>query len=200
MGVVVTAAVLALFFYFGGLNHRGWWPWAIAAIAAGWLPWAGRFLKCWWKAWQLARNTRVLKHAIRPLQKILLNFPAPHLVGQPLPVAQQTDDRYQLLEKLQSALRSMGFDGIVVIVDRVDEPYLINGSTDLMQALIWPMLDNKLLKQHGLGLKLLLPVELERRIDRQEKDFHERRGWTSRTSSVRWPGRANRCTTWPTPD
>ena len=49
-------------------------------------------------------------------------------------MAQQTDHRYQLLEKLQSALRSMGFDGIVVIVDRVDEPYLINGSSDLMQA------------------------------------------------------------------
>ena len=31
------------------------------------------------------------------------------------------------------------------------------------------MLDNKFLKHHGLGLKLLLPVELERRIDRQER-------------------------------
>ena len=75
---------------------------------------------------------------------------------------------------MQSALRSLRFDGIVVVVDRVDEPYLINGSSDLMQALVWPMLDNKFLKQPGLGLKLLLPVELERMVDRQERDFHER--------------------------
>ncbi len=92
----------------------------------------------------------------------------------------------------------MGFEGILVVVDRVDEPYLINGSASLMQALIWPMLDNKFLKHHGLGLKLLLPIELERAIDRQERDFHERTGWTSRTSSARWPGRANRFMTWPT--
>ena len=70
--------------------------------------------------------------------------------------------------------RTLRFDGIVVIVDRVDEPYLINGSADLMQALVWPMLDNKFLKHPGLGLKLLLPVELERRVDRQDRDFHER--------------------------
>ena len=62
----------------------------------------------------------------------------------------------------------------MVIVDRVDEPYLINGSSDLMQMLVWPMLDNKFLKHPGLGLKLLLPVELERMVDRQDRDFHER--------------------------
>ena len=174
VGSVVTVAALALFLYFGWSNLGALWPWMLVAIAAGWLPWLGRFLKYTWKAWQIGRNTRVLNHSIRPLRKILLNFPAAQLVGQPLPVAQQTDHRYQLLEKLQSVLRSLRLDGIVVIVDRVDEPYLINGSADLMQALVWPMLDNKFLKHPGLGLKLLLPVELERRVDRQERDFHER--------------------------
>ncbi len=103
-----------------------------------------------------------------------MNFPAAQLVGQPLPVSPQTDQRYRMLEKLQSALRSMGFEGIIVVVDRVDEPYLINGSSSLMQELVWPMLDNKFLKHHGLGVKLLLPIELEHAIDRQERDFHER--------------------------
>ena len=68
----------------------------------------------------------------------------------------------------------MHFDGILVLVDRVDEPYLINGSTDLMRALVWPMLDNKFLKHPGLGLKLLLPIELERLVDRESRDFHQR--------------------------
>ena len=178
LGAAVTAATLGLFFYFGradlGASWRSWWPWMLAAIVAGWLPWAGRWLKYSWRAWQIGRNTRVLNHTIRPLRRILLSFPPAQLVGQPLPLAQQTDQRYRLLDKLQSALRSLRFDGIVAIVDRVDEPYLINGSAELMQALVWPMLDNKFLKHPGLGLKLLLPVELERMVDRQDRDFHER--------------------------
>jgi hypothetical protein len=68
----------------------------------------------------------------------------------------------------------MHMDGILVLVDRVDEPYLINGATDLMRALVWPMLDNKFLKHPGLGLKLLLPIELERLLDRESRDFHQR--------------------------
>jgi hypothetical protein len=173
-GGSVSVVALVLFLYFGWSHLGSVWPWMLGVIAAGWLPWLGRFLKCTWKAWQIGRTTRVLNHTIRPLRRILLNFPAAQLVGQPLPVSQQTDHRYQLLDKLQSALRSLRFVGIVVIVDRVDEPHTITGSSDLMQALVWPMLDNKFLKHTGLGLKLLLPVELERRVDRQERDFHER--------------------------
>ena len=62
----------------------------------------------------------------------------------------------------------------MVLVDRVDEPYLINGSTELMKSLVWPMLDNKFLKHPGLGIKLLLPIELERLIDRESSEFHQR--------------------------
>ena len=196
LGGGITVLALVLFVWLGW--WRTHWTWMLAAVVAGWVPCIGRFLKYTWRAWQIGRATRVLHHAVHPLRKILLNFPAAQLVGQPLPVSPQTDQRYRMLEKLQSALRSMGFEGIIVVVDRVDEPYLINGSSSLMQELVWPMLDNKFLKHHGLGVKLLLPIELEHAIDRQERDFHERAGWTSRTSSARWPGPANRSTTWPT--
>ena len=137
-------------------------------------PWIWRWLKCHYKAWRIARNTRVLNHSTNLLRKILLQFPAGQIVGQPLPACQRTDDRYELLAKLQGVLRSMHIEGILVLVDRVDEPYLINGSTDLMRALVWPMLDNKFLKHPGLGMKLLLPIELERLIDREDRDFHQR--------------------------
>ena len=81
-------------------------------------------------------------------------------------------ERYALLGKLQGVLRAMGFPSIVVVVDRVDEPHRINGSPELMRALLWPLLDNKFLKHPGLGLKLLLPAELVPFIDRENRDFH----------------------------
>ena len=83
-----------------------------------------RLLRWWWKARQIARNTRVLNRSTKLLCRTLLNFPGGKIVGQPLPAWQRTDDRYELLSKLQGVLRSLQFDGILVLVDRVDEPYL----------------------------------------------------------------------------
>ena len=36
-----------------------------------------------------------------------MQFPGGQLVGQPLPAAQRTDDRYALLGKLQGVLRTL---------------------------------------------------------------------------------------------
>ena len=104
----------------------------------------------------------------------LMRFPDRDIDGQPLPESQRTDDRYELLAKFQGVLKSLGFEGIVVLVDRVDEPHLINGSVERMRALVWPMLDNKFLKQPGLGLKLLLPSELVDYMEREDRDFYQR--------------------------
>jgi hypothetical protein len=170
--VLVTLCVLA------SVVWRDWhwlghiWTWL--AMAAGWGPAAWRWLKVAWHALRIVRSVPVLNHNWRILQRILLGFPASQLVGQPAPLAQRTDDRYELLAKLQGVLRALHLDGILVLVDRVDEPYLITGATELMQALVWPMLDNKFLKHPGMGLKLLLPIELERQLDRQAPEFHQR--------------------------
>jgi hypothetical protein len=178
LGAGITGAVIGAMI---GVGQQGdwtwcnaWLPYAIVLIAAAWMPRAWRLLRWWFKAWQIAGNTRVLNHPIKLLGRVLLNFPGADIVGQPLPAQQRTDDRYELLAKLQGILHSMHIDGILVLVDRVDEPYLVNGSTELMRALVWPMLDNKFLKHQGLGLKLLLPIELERLIDREDRDFHQR--------------------------
>jgi hypothetical protein len=71
-------------------------------------------------------------------------------------------------------LAALGWKGWVVIVDRLDEPDLINGSAERMRQVIWPMLDNKFLKVPGLGFKLLLPQELYRFIERESEEFHQR--------------------------
>ncbi|MFZ1932523.1 MAG: hypothetical protein WCB27_26370 [Thermoguttaceae bacterium] len=173
VGILVTVAAIALSAWFWGISAFGH-PWPYLAVAAGWAPRCWRLLHWCWKAWQIARNTRVLNRSTKLLCRTLLNFPGAKIVGQPLPAFARTDDRYELLSKLQGVLRSMHFDGILVLVDRVDEPYLINGSTELMRALVWPMLDNKFLKHPGLGLKMLLPIELERLLDRESRDFHQR--------------------------
>jgi hypothetical protein len=191
VGIVVTLGVL------GVIAGFGWWnwlptPWPYLLIAAGWAPRCWRWLKCCFTARRITRNTRSLNHGTSALRKLLMKFTAAQLLAQPLPTQQRTDDRYELLGKLQGLLRSMDIPGILVLVDRLDEPYLINGSTDLMKALLWPMLDNKFLKHPGVGVKLLLPIELERLVDREERDFHQRARLDKQNliRSLEWTGQS----------
>jgi hypothetical protein len=123
---------------------------------------------------------------------MLMRFTGAELAGQPLPVHDRTDDRYEQLLKLQGILHSLGYRGIIVLVDRVDEPHLINGSTELMRGLIWPLLDNKFLKHPGLGIKMMLPVELMRYIQREEHEFYQRARLDKQNMvpSLEWTGEA----------
>jgi hypothetical protein len=103
-----------------------------------------------------------------------MEIPGEELAAQPLPAAYRTDDRYSMLEKLQALLKSLGFSGLVVLVDRVDEPEFVNGHPERMKDLVWPLFDNKLLKHAGLGLKMLLPSDLQYYLDRESREFDER--------------------------
>lgn len=178
LGVLGTVAVFGLIIGLGIAGHNSWpWllsPWPYLVAAAGWLPRLARLIKWHWRARSITRSTRVLNQNVSLLRRLLLRFPGRQLVGQPLPAYRRTDDRYQLLAKFQEVLHTLGFSGVIVLVDRVDEPYLINGSAELMRAMLWPMLDNKFLKHPGLGLKLLLPVELSYYMDREDREFHQR--------------------------
>jgi hypothetical protein len=119
-------------------------------------------------------------------------FTSRELENQPLPERRQTDDRYELLGKLQSLLRSLGVSGLVVLVDRVDEPHLTGGQVERMRDFIWSMLDNKFLKQAGIGLKLLLPAELMEHLNREGRDFHQRARLDKQNvvPSLDWTGEA----------
>lgn len=191
LGVLVTIAVLGVIL---GLGRWAWletvWPYLL--IAAGWVPHWARMARWWWRAWAIVRNARVLNHRTASLRRVLMRFPSSQIDDQPLPDHARTDDRYELLFKLQNVLKHLGFTGIVVLVDRVDEPYLINGSAELMRMLLWPMLDNKFLKHPGMGLKLLLPSELTPFIDRADRDFHERARLDKQNlvRSLEWTGQS----------
>jgi hypothetical protein len=57
-------------------------------------------------------------------------------------------------------VRRMGWSGIVLLVDRIDESTLLEARVDSMGSFIDPVLEHKLLQLDGFGLKLFLPVEL----------------------------------------
>jgi hypothetical protein len=191
VGIVGTLAIAGLI---GFLQAWDWLerPWPYVAVAATWLPWLARSASRFWQAARIARNTRVGKHTANQLRQLLTNFRAADIAGQPLPNKQRTDDRYELLAKFQGILETLGFTGIVVLVDRVDEPHLINGSVDQMRTLLWPMLDNKFLKHPGVGIKLLLPIELAQFIEREDRDFYQRARLDKQNMipSLEWTGEA----------
>ncbi|MFN5755181.1 MAG: hypothetical protein ACK48M_00105 [Planctomycetia bacterium] len=149
-----------------------WWPWLL--LAAAWGPWGLRRAKSLWTAVRIVRSMRTGNRTVGQLARALARMPEVDLAGQPLPLHARSDDRYELLAKFQGILASLGYSGMVVIVDRLDEPHLINGSADRMKQVIWPMLDNKFLKSPGMGFKLLLPVELYRFIEREDEQFNQR--------------------------
>jgi hypothetical protein len=40
--------------------------------------------------------------------------------------------------------------------------------------LIWPLLDHKFLRHPGIGIKLLLPIELAYYLEKEDKEFYDR--------------------------
>ena len=191
IGVLATAAVFGLTAW---LRRWDWLqtPWPYALAAAGWGYWAMRAIHWTWNAWGTVRHLRVVNHSVNPLRAVLMKFAAAEIADQPLPNKPRTDDRFELLAKLQGVLDTLGFHGIVVLCDRVDEPHLINGSAERMRALIWPLLDNKFLKHPGIGIKMLLPSELSYFVDREDRDFYQRARLDKQNliPSLDWTGEA----------
>lgn len=171
--------------------HRYGWLF-VATLFAGWMPYAWQWLRRWWLAQSIARRIRVVQRRTMGLCRSLMQLTSPQLSGQPFPNYDRTDDRYTLLRKLQSILESLGYTGVIVLVDRVDEPHLINGSAELMRAFLWPMLDNKFLKQPGIGVKFMLPRELSEFIDREDREFYQRARLDKQNliPSLDWTGEA----------
>jgi hypothetical protein len=163
-----------------------------ALLAAGWLPYLWRLTKNFFLARGVLKRMRVGNHETNPLRQLFMNFTAAELTSQPLPNKDSTDSRYELLLKFQGLLNTLGYHGIFVLVDRVDEPHLINGAAELMKSLVWPMLDNKFLKHPGIGYKMMLPLELTRFIEREERDFYQRARLDKQNMipSFEWSGEA----------
>ena len=86
-------------------------------------------------------------------------------------------------------LAVIGYRGIIVLIDRVDEPVAINGDPERMRTFIWPLFRNKVLQLPGVGFKFLLPIEVRDALYRETPEFFrearldkqnmvERLGWS----------------------
>ena len=196
VGGVGTLLVLVLAILLTIYTETSWIPYLIwlylGLAAAVWMPWVWKFFKNLKRARGIVRHVRVGNHETMQVRKVLMHFAESEIAGQPLPNKDRTDDRYELFDKFKSILKSLGYNGLFVLVDRVDEPHMINGSAELMRALLWPMLDNKFLKQSGVGIKMLLPVELSEFVQREGRDFYERARLDKQNMvpSLNWSGEA----------
>ncbi len=149
--------------------------WLVPLITLiGGIPFWIKWTKCQLAAIAIRKHMRVGKRETGTLRKVLESIPAKELASQPLPRFDRTDDRYELLNKFRAILARLGYTGVTVLMDRVDEPDMIGGKPELMQRFMWPLLDNKLLKHPGVGFKLFLPQELHRDVERETREFHER--------------------------
>jgi hypothetical protein len=176
IGFGTTVLIVALTLWFPALRALSVWPWLLLVIVAGWVYWTWRLARAEWFARDIRKALRVLSRDSAALRWELLWFKPSELGGQPLPTTSQSggEERYELLRKFQGLLHTLGYSGIEVLVDRVDEPQLIEGDPRKMRALVWPLLDHKFLRHPGVGVKLLLPIELAYYLEKEDKDFYDR--------------------------
>jgi len=176
--------------FFQGLSTLVWT--CAAILLAGWLPWGWRYLRSLWLAQGVVRHLKTIPRGRHALARVFMRFASSDLAGQALPNKCRTDDRYTLFGKLQGLLRVFHYHGTLILVDRVDEPHLVNGMPMRMRALVWPLLDNKFLKQPGVGLKLMLPAELVPYLETEDRDFHQRARLDKQNviSALDWTGEA----------
>jgi len=91
-----------------------------------------------------------------------------------LPMGEHADEpRYAMFERLRRVLARYGYRGLLVLIDRVDEPTLVNGDADKMRSMIWPIFNNKFLQQERFGVKLLLPIELRHALFKESAGFFQ---------------------------
>ena len=192
LGILVTALTIGLVLKFGESYKTLFQWWVPAIVVAGWLPWLTRQARLLWTAWRVSRQIRVFDHLPNTLRQVLSRFQRQEIAGQPIPSRDRSDDRYEMLMKFQTVLKTLSFTSIVVLVDRVDEPHLVNGSAERMRDLLWPMFDNKFLKHPGIGFKLLLPSDVVHYLNREEKEFYERSRLDKQNliPSLEWTGQS----------
>lgn len=150
----------------------------LAGLMAAWLIAASK-IAVWDRialrrlARRVRRQLRVLPRAESSFGMSLREIPPQARHASALPLTDSDEARYGALIRLRRVLGPLGYGGIIVIIDRVDEPTIISGDPDRMKAVVWPLLNNKFLQQEGVGIKMLLPMELRHSLFRESSAFFQ---------------------------
>lgn len=81
------------------------------------------------------------------------------------------DSRRLFMTKFIDVVLALGYQQIVVVMDKVDEPSLINGDRERMEAFVWPLWNNRILQLHpNLSFKMLLPRQLYEPVRRASSE------------------------------
>ncbi len=124
-------------------------------------------------AHRLRRQLRVLRRTDDSFARSLGRLGRADRTHSVLPMTSSDEQRYTMLDRLRRVLRSLGYDGVMVVIDRVDEPTLVSGDAERMRAIVWPMFNNKFLQQEGFGVKMLLPIELRYALFKESSAFFQ---------------------------
>ena len=191
--LIAAAAVYEHYFAQGEYKDERIW-WLIGALAGVWALYMIKRLAIdrlvnLAVARRVRKQVRVVARGDVSFARSIRRLDASRRVAGLLPTTDSDEARYTLLDRLLKVLRVLGHAGVIIVVDRVDEPTLIKGDPERMRAIVWPLLNNKFLQHDGLGVKLLLPIELrhilfkessaffqEARLDKQ--NLVERLSWT----------------------
>lgn len=144
------------------------------------------------QAHRVKRQIRVVSRGDISYASSLKQLPTWFRDAAHLPLSDSDEPRFGMLDRVRRFLRHFGYAGIMVVIDRVDEPTIVNGDPDRMKAVVWPLLNNKFLQQEGVGVKMLLPMELRHAVFKESSAFFqgarldkqslvERLSWTGST-------------------
>ncbi len=117
---------------------------------------------------RLGKTVQVIDHDRANLAWALKRIPAGYLATQPLVLrsvrSTSENARFETLEKVLRIARVMDYARVAVVIDKVDEPTLINGDYNRMGDFIVPLWNNKVLQTSGINLKMLLPAQIYDRV------------------------------------
>jgi hypothetical protein len=155
------------------------WPWIVGAVVAALLGLGSivKWLRSWWHVRSLSHDLssqiRVIDRPADSFYRSLVTLKTTDLMGVTLPTDDSDDVRYEMIGRLMRVLRTFGYSNVLIIIDRVDEPTLVNGDVRRMKAIVWPLFNSKFLQQERIGMKLLLPLELRHELYRERNDFFQ---------------------------
>lgn len=179
---IVAGGLLIAWFFLRGPDEPTWLTpvlgVSIAAAVLLWGYWGWQQAVLWWLCRKIQREMPTVERTVPELREMLGDLRGAERARQPFPLPSPDgksagDARYQLTRRLVDLLHPFGYVAVLVLVDRVDEPTLISGNADKMKAVVWPMFDNKFLQQDGVGMKLLLPIELRHLLHRETPEFFQ---------------------------